>query len=365
MLKTGPNAAGRCYFYRMKIITAKTAGFCMGVKRAVDMALDNTARYPHGLYTLGPLIHNKQTIDMLRERGARELDESQPLPQSAPVLIRAHGVAPEKQRRFESQGHEIIDGTCPKVKTVHKVITRYRDLGYSIVVTGDEGHAEVIGLMGYAGDRGTLIDSVEAVASLPRSDRVCLVSQTTFDKELFDRIAAAVRARFGDECVVVKKTICAATEQRQNETRALAKQVDALIVVGGINSANTRRLAQIAQECGTATQHVETEKQIDWNRLRDCRTVGITAGASTPHWMIKRVVDYVVYLDRNERRTVKSYLWRAFDTLAHLNIFVSLGAVAMYYASCHLQNLEFRWRGAVIAFLYGDEILRVLFTRLW
>ena len=341
------------YFFRMKIIVAQTAGFCMGVKRAVDLSLEYAGKSDENVYTLGPLIHNNQTVEMLKERGVATLDESKPLSTDATILIRAHGVPREVQTAYAAKGHVIVDGTCPKVKTVHKVIEKYRDMGYAIVITGDEGHAEVIGLQGYAGRSGHLIGTPEAVNSLPHFSKVCLVSQTTFDKTTFDEIAAAVKRKYASSEVVVKKTICFATDQRQSETRELAGRVDAMIVVGGKNSANTMRLARIAAEvCKGPVQHVETETEIDWRAIAGCKAVGITAGASTPNWMIKRVVEYLQVLAQTEKRDVEGSVRYLFDFFSNLNFFVASGAAAAYYVSCVLQGLIPKPIGAVMIFLY-------------
>lgn len=336
----------------MRIIVARSAGFCMGVRRAVDLALDESVKDGEKLFTLGPLIHNTQVVEMLRERGVTTLaNESMPQQRSR-VLVRAHGVAPRTEEEFASRGHTIVDGTCPKVKTVHKVISKYRRQGYDIVIAGDEGHAEVVGLMGYAGERGHLIQSAEDVAQLGDLDKVCLVSQTTYDREMFNQIAEAVRERYGPDKAVVKRTICSATNRRQEEVRRLAHEVDYVIVVGGKNSANTQRLAKIARECGTLTQHVETEKDIDWPPLSSCETVAVTAGASTPNWMIKRTLDYLHFMSQAKKKSVRTVLWKLFDACAHLNIFVATGAATLYYAACYLQGYTFEALGALLAFLY-------------
>ena len=196
------------YLKPMKIIVAQTAGFCMGVKRAVDRALELSDDKSGGpTWTLGPLIHNKQTTDMLRQRGVNALDESNPPGAPSTLLIRAHGVPPDVMERYKSAGYDIVDGTCPKVKAVHNVIERYRKDGYSIVITGDEGHAEVIGLLGYAGDSGYLIQTPGDVDSLPPLDKICLVSQTTFGTELFDLIADRLRERFADSVIDRKSVV--------------------------------------------------------------------------------------------------------------------------------------------------------------
>jgi (E)-4-hydroxy-3-methyl-but-2-enyl pyrophosphate reductase len=336
----------------MKIIVAETAGFCMGVRRAVDIAVESAPSASGKIYTLGPLIHNNQTLEMLKSRGIEPLAQDQVLATGDPVLIRAHGVPPALQREYTDKGHTIIDGTCPKVKTVHKVIAKYRQLGYTIVIAGDEGHAEVVGLMGYAGDNCHLIQSSGAVDNLPILRKVCLVSQTTFDRLEFDEIAERIRTRYSGSDVVIKKTICSATDKRQEETSKIARIVDAVVIVGGKNSANTLRLANIAQRFNTNVQHVETEKEISWQPLAQCKSIGITAGASTPNWMIKRVVDHLRFLEQTQRVSLSNTLWRIFDLSANMNIFIAIGAVAMYFTSCYLQGFDYSWDGALLAFLY-------------
>lgn len=324
----------------------------MGVRRVVDLAVDITSGDLKDIYSLGPLIHNNQTLEMLQERGIKMLDEGEPPPKGSTILIRAHGVPPDIQKKYSSGNYTIIDGTCPKVKTVHRVIQKHREQGYNIVITGDKGHAEVTGLSGYAGDRGYLIQTVEDVDELPDFNKVCLVSQTTFNKNTFDEITTRMNEKYKNAEVIIKKTICAATVRRQGETRELAKSVDSMIVVGGRNSANTLRLAKISRECGALTQHIETEQEVDWKQISHSRNIGITAGASTPGWMIKRVADHLHFLARINKKTFFGKLAQFFDTLANLNFFVAAGGVAMYYASCILQELEFDPKGAILASLY-------------
>ncbi|MDD5672732.1 MAG: 4-hydroxy-3-methylbut-2-enyl diphosphate reductase [Chitinivibrionales bacterium] len=336
----------------MKIMVAKTAGFCMGVKRAVDLALDQSNHKGGPLVTLGPLIHNRQTVDMLQQRGVTELDPSRAISAQATVLVRAHGVPPETEAFYRGRGHTIIDGTCPKVKTVHKVIERYKERGFAIVIAGDQGHAEVVGHLGYAGSSGHLIQSPAEVTRLPDLSKICLVAQTTFDTTTFEAIAGAIKQRYPACEVVIKKTICSATDQRQSETKLLASQVDAMIVVGGKNSANTRRLVDIAAEHGTPTFAVESESEIQWDKLCLFQTVGVTAGASTPNWMIQRVVDYLQFMTQTRKKDFPTRLRNFFDVLAHLNFFVACGAIAMLYCSGTIQELAFSVRGGLIAFFY-------------
>ena len=324
----------------------------MGVKRAVDLALELSSKHPGGILTLGPLIHNSQTVEMLRQRGVTTFDEENGIEPGTTFMIRAHGIPPETQESFSSAQYRIIDGTCPKVKTVHKVISKFKEQKYEIVITGDQGHAEVIGLLGYAGNSGHLIGTVEELSDLPEMKKICMVSQTTFDRNLFDKIATELKEKFPESEIVIKKTICAATDQRQAEIQTLAGQVEALIVVGGKNSANTQRLAKISRDCGTPTQLVETEDEINWGLISRCNTVGVTAGASTPNWMIKRVTDYLQFMGRTRKRNFRNVFWNVFDILANLNIFAAFGAVAAYYVSCILQGYSFTMLGATLSLLY-------------
>lgn len=338
----------------MKIIVARTAGFCMGVNRVVDLAVDSTSKKNANIYSLGPLIHNTQTLAMLQERGITILTPDMIPADGSTILIRAHGIPPKTLDQYVNaeENYKIIDGTCPKVKTVHKVIQKYCIQGYKIVITGDQGHAEVVGLLGYTGDQGYLIQKSEDLDSLPEFDKVCLVSQTTFSGKTFDAIAAKLKERYPQAQIVVKKTICAATKKRQQEIRKIAQETDALIVVGGRNSANTLRLAKIAHECGVPTQHIETERDIDWKKLSQSKTIGLTAGASTPAWMIKRIIDHLLFLERMHKRTILNILSHFFEIGVNVNLFVAAGGAVMYYASGQVQELPFRYSGAIVAFLY-------------
>jgi (E)-4-hydroxy-3-methyl-but-2-enyl pyrophosphate reductase len=335
----------------MKIIIAKTAGFCMGVKRAVELAIEHAQGEEKTLYTMGPLIHNQQTIDMLQDHGVDMLKNEKLPEDSSRIIIRAHGVPPQTLTEISDHGHDIIDGTCPKVTAVHKVIKKYREQGFTIVITGDEGHAEVIGLMGHAGDAGYLIQTPQDIDKLPSSDKFCIVSQTTFNSITFEDIATKLSDQFPRSELVIKKTICSATDKRQIETRELADQVDAMIVVGGKHSANTLRLANIAREY-TKVQHVETEQEINWQDLETCETIGITAGASTPNWMIKRVVDHIYSFSNARKKSLKNLFFRTLDILAHLNFFVAVGAAIMTYTSSLLQGHSISLTAQLLVFLY-------------
>jgi 4-hydroxy-3-methylbut-2-enyl diphosphate reductase len=248
----------------MSVKLAKTAGFCMGVKRAVDMVLDMPL--PQGktrFYTFGPLIHNPQTVELLEKRGfrpIRPIEEIQAPREGATLIIRAHGISPEERRKIRESGVKIVDATCPKVGHVQAIIKKHRSRDYDILIIGDPHHPEVNGLLGFAGKRGIVIQSEEEVASLPDLRKVCVVAQTTQSLDTFHRIVSRIRDRFPE--TLVFDTICNSTEERQREILTMAPDLDAFFIVGGRNSANTLRLAALASQTGTPTFHIETADEL-------------------------------------------------------------------------------------------------------
>ncbi|GAH69219.1 unnamed protein product, partial [marine sediment metagenome] len=247
--------------------------------------------------TPGPLIHNRQVLQVLESRGILTTDQSDDATGTA--VIRAHGLSLQEHEELRRHCEELLDATCPHVRRVQEIVERYAAEGYLCVVVGDRGHAEVNALISYAGQAGRVISGPEEVESLPPADKVVVVAQTTQDQELFRRTIKQVRGRYG-ECLVFE-TICQSTGQRQAEVRELARKVEAMIVVGGFNSANTRRLAQISAATGAPTYYVETDAQLDIARILQYERVGLTAGASTPNWMIKKVIRRLA--DEHRKRT--------------------------------------------------------------
>lgn len=279
----------------MKITVAKTAGFCMGVERAVHLALKNSDNGEKKLYTLGPLIHNNQTIKMLEKNNVTPLPvDDVNVPTGTNILIRAHGIAPKIEEEYRNKGYNLIDGTCPKVKLVHRVITKYKDRGYDIVITGDEGHAEVIGLMGYAEGHGHLIGSVSDISNLPRDmEKICIVSQTTFNMAEYDEVVSEINKQFPHANVIGEKTICSATDKRQTEVVDVCAMTEMMVIVGGKHSANTLRLAEMAGESGKPVVHIEDTAELTKEHFVNVKHVGITAGASTPGWLVEEVVEKI------------------------------------------------------------------------
>jgi 4-hydroxy-3-methylbut-2-enyl diphosphate reductase len=318
-----------------RVKLAKTAGFCMGVRRAMDMALEAILKKNGSLYTYGPLIHNPQVLQILKDKGLKTLEakdiattlSQSPNEKLVTVIIRAHGLPPEEYQKIKNVGVNILNATCPHVGKVQGIIKRYAAKGYNIIILGEKDHAEVIGLLGFAQGRGYIINSLAEVDKLPAMEKVCLVAQTTQDEKKFAELAAAVRHKFpGAE---IFNTICESTRRRQREVMDLAHKVQAMVVVGGKGSGNTRRLAKIAEETGIPTFHVETEEELDLKKLSQFSEIGVTAGASTPNWLILKVVERLKSL--SEPRRISSFIEKLarFFTISYLLLACGAGFLTL------------------------------------
>jgi (E)-4-hydroxy-3-methyl-but-2-enyl pyrophosphate reductase len=274
----------------MKIIIARTAGFCWGVKRAMDKVLELRDNTEDSISTFGPLIHNPQILNKLDNLGIKASEDIDQL-DSNYVVIRTHGIPPSERNQIKGLNCNIIDTTCPDVAKIHSRIKRSVRSGQDVIIAGHAGHPEIKGIMGYAGEKGHLIESLEDVAKLPEMENVGLVAQSTFNKGIFRKISEAVKARFPK--AEIYNTICDATHNRQVEAKELSTKVDLMIVIGGKTSSNTKRLAEVSKEKGVETYHIETEAELDPSVFKGKETIGITAGASTPDWIITDVVNYI------------------------------------------------------------------------
>jgi len=321
----------------LRIILAKTAGFCMGVKRAMDQVLSIARDKSGPIFTYGPLIHNRQVVDMLEARGICARTRFEGITKGT-VLLRAHGAPPDVAERLREAGLAVEDGTCPHVLKGQRSIARRSAEGYSTVIVGDRDHDEVVGLAGHARGRCHIIASVDEARAAPLDEKVLVVAQTTFNEELFRQITEELRRRKPD--IEIVDSICNATSQRQEEARELARTVDAMVVVGGFHSANTRRLAEIAESTGTPTFHVETADQLDVDRLAAYATVGVTAGASTPSWVTSTVLERLRHI--GETRSGPAHLRGALArVIIDGNLYVAAGAAALTYAVIKLLGLRF------------------------
>lgn len=270
----------------MKVIVSDHAGVCFGVKRALDLV---SAECEAGgmLSTLGPLIHNPQVVEALERKGVRVVRSIGEAAKGA-IVMPSHGVPRDVLSEAEQAGLRIVDATCPFVEKVHSRVQALAADGYLVVVVGDEGHSEVKAIRSAAGDNAIVISSVEEVAQHDlHGKKVGIVSQTTQTPERFGEVVGEIAATASQ--VVAYNTICYATHDRQTAARNLAPEVEAMFVVGGRNSANTNRLVEICEECGVPTYHIETALEIDPTWTEGMTKVGLTAGASTPQWIIDEV----------------------------------------------------------------------------
>ena len=337
----------------MKVRLARHAGFCMGVRRAMELVLEAAHRSEDQVYTYGPLIHNPQVLELLASKGIRVLEEIPP-PGSmngGTVIIRAHGVPPEDKARIKQAGFTaIVEGTCPRVIRVQAIIGRAAKKGADVVIVGDASHPEVVGLLGHARGRGRVVSRPEEVAELPGMSQVVAVAQTTQTGENFAAVVRALTERFGE--VEVHETICEATHRRQDEVRELAGEVDGVVVVGGRQSGNTRRLAQVAGEGGRPVFSVETEEELPRAQLAQLGAVGVTAGASTPNWLIKRVLRELAGLRSAREGGLAFWARRVFRFFVRSQLLVALGAAGMAGAASLLQGIPPRPALVGVAFFY-------------
>ena len=340
----------------MKILIAKTSGFCMGVRRAVEMVLDAPEQYANPIFTYGPLIHNPQVLSLLQSKDITILDEI-PDQGSGTVLIRAHGVPPTTKQGLKEANFRVIDATCPRVIKVQTIIRKHAKKNFASIIIGDKDHPEVIGLLGYARQKGYVIGTMEELEALPAFENAIIVAQTTQNTQFFDAVKNWTAANHPQ--YKIYNTICDSTERRQAEVKRLAETVDAVIVVGGRNSGNTRRLTEIARETGKPAYHIESEtdlKAIDLEVLSSARHIGITAGASTPNWIIKKVYRTLEALQVKRKNNWRQIIFGLQRGLLLTNIYVSLGAGCLSYACSKLQGFSQFFPYVLIAMLYVQSM---------
>lgn len=395
----------------MQIKIAKTAGFCFGVKRAMDIVLGISNKPGMNVYTDGPLIHNPQIIKVLENRNITVLKNDDEIKDST-VVIRAHGIPPERLEFLEKRCSQVIDGTCPLVYRIHKVVMDEIKKGRFVIIIGESGHPEVIGILGFARTmkisgsgsdseniankpdilndkneekkkdavniaennnadgnsqkcdnlplnhdseeielRGVVINSVSEVENLGKIDYpVSVVAQSTQELEHFDKVCAAIKSKFGE--VNIFNTICNATKMRQEEAAALAREVDLMVVVGGKNSGNTKRLAEVCQKEGTRTIFVETEAEVCAEEIKDANVIGITAGASTPNWMIRNVAQKIEDISFEKRNFLLRFFRKFVNFLIDSNIYIGIGAFSMAYVASLLTRGAFHPFETSLAALY-------------
>ena len=273
----------------MKIIQAKNAGFCFGVNRAMKLAFEAAASNVNPIYSLGPLIHNPQQVELLTRKGVHVISSLNSLNPGDTLIIRSHGISPSVLEEAKAKRLKVVDATCPFVLKAQKLAQRLDVEGYQVIIVGEGDHPEVIGIMGFAGNEAQVVEKASDVHNLPIRKRVGIVAQTT---QSFDNFRDVVCTLLGksDELKVFN-TICHATTHSQEAALDIAKKVDLMIVIGGRNSANTSRLAFLCAQSGVPTRHIETASELQMSWLENKATVGVTAGASTPEWIIEGVIN--------------------------------------------------------------------------
>lgn len=272
----------------MKVILAENAGFCFGVKRAIKLAFESAKDSDHPIYSLGPLIHNPQQVEFLAQKGIYEISDLELLKPDDILIIRSHGTAPSVLNSAKKKGIKVVDATCPFVVNAQKLAQKLNSEGYQVVIVGEGDHPEVIGLVGFTDNSAWVIDKICAVENFPHRKSIGVIAQTTQSFENFREVVSALLEKCDE--LRVFNTICHATTQRQESAKELAQKVDIMIVIGGYNSANTNRLTTLCRQY-VPTYHIETAEEIDKSWFNGIETVGVTAGASTPEWIINEVIE--------------------------------------------------------------------------
>ncbi len=324
----------------MKVKLARDIGFCSGVKRAFELVLKASIEYnSKEIYTLGPLIHNPQAVELLKVRGIREIRDIYGLTPSSIVVIRTHGISPDVIEMITNSGCGIVNATCPKVERVQKLVQKYINDGYKIILVGDKGHPEIEALLGYSDNKAKVVEDVEEFERIELDEKTCVLFQTTFDREKFNSAAEIIRRRSPE--TLVFDTLCNTTSTRQKELIELAKDVDAIVVVGGKSSANTRRLYEIAKRTGKPSFFVEKADEINESDFERFKTVGLTAGASTPSWIISEILEK---LERIGAKSEKFIRWQWIKDIAYFvvqsKIFSAIGSIGITLLIMNLLGLN-------------------------
>ena len=334
----------------MKVIVARTAGFCWGVRRAMDAVLEASARGgPGPVQTLGPLIHNPQALDLINRRGVAVAATPDAV-RSGTVVIRAHGIPIQDLRGLKARQQAgeiaIVNATCPEVAKVHSRIKKWSPKGYFVIILGTHGHAESVAHQSFAEHGSAIVASLEEARALPEKalEKALVVAQTTFTTKDFHEISDYLCGRSGD--CIVENTICEDTWTRQEEAREIAEAVDYVIVVGGKASSNTKHLAELAGRYGKPVQYVETAAELDLAALRGSETVGVMAGASTPTWLVEEVVDVLEQMGGSGHAR---FLNATFVNPLKL----AVGAGILAIGIDHWIGLPFTWRYPAITAAYA------------
>ena len=337
----------------------------MGVRRAVDIVLKIAQQEKNRrIYTYGPLIHNPQTIELLKSRGINPIANIEEIKdrENAILIIRAHGIAPAERIKLKESGIKVVNATCPKVGYVQAIIKKHTARDYTVIIVGDKDHPEVEGLLGYSGGRGIIVSTLKEADQLPCIEKVCVVAQTTQNPDDYSKIVERIKQICPQ--AVVFNTICSSTEHRQAEVIAMAGEMDAMFIVGGRNSANTRRLADLAQQKQPATFHIETPAEMEKIDFGPYNRVGVSAGASTPNWIIDRVMDKIMEGQSRKLKTL-GMLLSLWLSAVKTDIYSAIGAGCLCLVCMALQERPVNFSFAAIAslFVYATHVLNRLIGR--
>jgi len=301
----------------------------------MEMVLTEANKEQDRIFTFGPLIHNKQVLELLESKGVTAIKDAEKFNEGT-LVIRAHGIPPKQRKLLRESRLRLIDATCPRVARVQSIIRYHTKKGYTAIIVGDRDHPEVIGLLGYGNGRAHVINRPEEVSHIPDTEKLFIVAQTTQDEQNYREIVKGIQDRFPD--ALIFDTICDATVNRQEEIRSFVGQVDAVVVVGGYHSGNTRRLVQISEAAGLPTFHVETEKDLDKEKLSTMEVIGVTAGASTPNWMIKNVVKEIEAIRSRRETFLGRWIKDAFKFMLLSNLLVAFGGFSLAHAAAILSG---------------------------
>ncbi len=334
----------------MKITLARHSGFCMGVRNAILRIVREINASDEELLVYGPLIHNPQTIDVLHRRGMRTISSIEDIGNKR-VVIRTHGVPVEDNRTLNKCASAVINLTCPRVARVQSIIKKYSAMNKHTIITGDRDHAEVTGLMSYASGGVSVISDIREVDDVPPAASYLVVSQTTFDRKLFTMIVSRIKEKFAD--VTVFDTICDSTRYRQEDVfLGISSGTDTLVVVGGKNSANTKRLAQIGRDNAVKTFHVETEAELDERDFRDSRSVLVTAGTSTPGWIINNVLERLYTINFKKSNIFIKAAVSFVEMIVRTNLLAAAAAFFLTMITFEYTDTPVSYELPVISFLY-------------
>lgn len=330
----------------MKIKIAENTGFCMGVRKAVLDIVDVINKNSETIYVIGPLIHNPQTVSILQSRGIITINSIDNI-ENKVIAIRTHGIPKESLRLLKQKASKIINLTCPRVARVQGIVKKYSREGYFAIIIGDDHHAEVESVKSYADAGVIVISNIEDIKKIPDALKYIVVAQTTFDECLFEEITQILKRKYND--ILIFNTICDSTHKRQSDViNAVKEGIDTLVVVGGKNSANTKRLAQIGKNNNIKTFHIESEEELNDEDFKNSNYVLVTAGASTPGWIINNVLEKLYSISNKYKNPLLYFIMHFFEIAIRLNL---ISSVASFFMSLLIEKLSGVWSSYKLPFL--------------